>query len=134
MLKSGSRRGQVGLRGVPGVSFDFGIQQRHRLPGFDHVADIDVSLDEPSANPKREIDLVACAQMAGPDNGVSELMFFDNDRADRADHRRRFGFFLHAPSASIAKAIGMARRPRPNGGGQMEFSFFILMSVFIVSC
>ena len=44
-------------------------------------------------------------------------------------------FFVHAPSAMTAKAIGMARRPRPNGGGQMEFSIFIsvFMSVSQVS-
>ena len=29
-----------------------------------------------------------------------------------------------------AKAIGMARRPRPNGGGQMEFSIFMSVSRF----
>ena len=69
LVKSGSRRGEVGLRGVPGVAFDFGIQQRHRLPGFDHVADPDFPLDDLSANPEGEIDLVACAQMAGHDVG-----------------------------------------------------------------
>ena len=91
LVKSGSCRGNVGLRGVPGVSFDFGIQQRHRLPGLDHVADAHFSLDDPPANPEGEIDLVARAQMAGHDLWVFDLTFFNNDRADRAHHRRRLG-------------------------------------------
>src|SRR4029450_1721216 len=33
-------------------------------------------------------------------------------------------FFLQAPNARSAKAIGMARRPRLNSGGQMEFNIF----------
>ena len=92
LVKGGSRRGNVGLRGVPGVSFDFGIQQRHRLPGLDLVADAHFSLDDPPADPEGKIDLVARAQMAGHDLWVSDLTFFNNDRADRADHRRRLGF------------------------------------------
>ena len=44
------------------------------------------------ANPEGEIDLIARAQMAGHDLWVSDLTFFNNDRANRADHRRRLRF------------------------------------------
>ena len=94
MVQRGSRRGHVGLRGVPGVSFHFGIQQRHRLPSLDHVADAKFSFDDPPANAEGKIDLVPCAQVAGHDNGISELTFFDRDRADRADHRCQLLFLF----------------------------------------
>jgi hypothetical protein len=82
LVKSGPCRGNVSLCGVPGVSFHFGIQQRHRLPGLNHVADANFSLDDPPANPEGEIDLVARAQMAGRDLWVSDLTFFNNDPSE----------------------------------------------------
>ncbi len=48
----------------------------------------------PPGDPEGEIDLVARAQMAGHDLWVPDLTFFNNDRADRADHRRRLGFLF----------------------------------------
>jgi hypothetical protein len=64
------------------------------LASFDPIAYAQFPFDDPPANAEGEIDLVASAQMAGPDSGISDLTLLHNNRADRTDHRRGLLFLF----------------------------------------
>src|SRR5262249_62060732 len=77
-----------------GPCFHLQLHHHHQLAGLTPVAHPRSSFDDPPGNAEGEIDLVASAQMAGPDRGISDATLLHHNRADRTHHWCQLLFFF----------------------------------------